>query len=91
MEGQRSRELADAIRELAGLLGVAGQRDAAELLDDQAASLAAGVAPRGLAALRRANAIRVGLAVAAEVRDDKVDRTHLAALVDDIARAMAKN
>ena len=87
--------LAEAIRELAGLLGQSGRGQAAEVLDDEAASIASGVAPRGLSALRRMNALRAGLAAAADAADElergAPERARLRALADDIGRALRSN
>jgi hypothetical protein len=91
MEARQNEALARAIRELAGLLGQAGRREAAAVLDEEAASIAAGVSPRGLSALRRMNAIRAGIAAAADVEAGAVNRTQVDALVRDITRAMAQN
>jgi len=87
--------LAGTIRELAGLLGQAGRGHAASVLDDEAAAMAAGVTPRGLHALRRMNALRAGLAAAADAADEldrgAPERARLRALAADIGRALAKN
>jgi hypothetical protein len=87
--------LADAIRELASLLGQAGHGHAAAVLDDEAAAIAAGVSQRGLAALRRRNALHAGLAAAADAADaldrESPERRRLRALADDISRALRTN
>jgi hypothetical protein len=87
--------LAERIRELASLLGQAGRRQAAAVLDDEAASIASGVSPRGLSALRRLNALRAGLAAAADAADKlergAPERARLRALADDIGRALRSN
>ncbi len=87
--------LARQIRELAGLLGQTGRRQAAAVLDEEAASIASGVLPRGLSALRRLNALRAGLAAADDAADKlergTPERARLRALADDIGRALRTN
>jgi hypothetical protein len=87
--------LAEAIRELAGLLDQAGRGHAAAVLDDEASSIAAGVTPRGLSALRRMNALRAGLAAAADAADalerGAPERARLRSLADEIGRALRTN
>ena len=84
--------LADSIRELAGLLGHTGRGQAAAMLDDEANSIAAGVTPRGLSALRRVNALRAGMAAATDAADHldhaAPEKARLRALVADIGRAL---
>jgi hypothetical protein len=85
--------LAGTIRELAGLLGHAGRGQAAAMLDDEANSIAAGITPRGLTALRRVNALRAGMAAAVDAADhlshDAPEKARLRALVADIGRALS--
>jgi hypothetical protein len=87
--------LAETIRELAGMLGQAGRGHAATVLDDEATAIAAGVPPRGLRALRRMNALRAGLAAAADAADEldrgAPERAPLRALAADIGRALSAN